>query len=70
MNVAIAKPVYIHRTFGLTAVGLSAIPSAAPKAFVRRNMDMTNDFIVAGAFVYAYSSPVILAKISERPMKR
>lgn len=31
---------------------------------------MINDFIDAGALVYAYSRPVILAKISERARKK
>ena len=70
VNAATAKPVYIQTSFGSTAVGDSAIASAEPKALVSRNIDITNDFMLGGALVKAYSSPVMLARISERPMKR
>ena len=68
--VAMHRPVYIQRSLGSFAVGESAVARAAPKAFVSRNMDMTKDFMEGGALVKAYSRPVMLAKISERPMKR
>jgi hypothetical protein len=31
---------------------------------------LTNDFMEGGAFVKAYSRPVILAKISDTPMSK
>jgi hypothetical protein len=54
----------------LPAVGERAMPRTAPKALVSRNMDMTNDFMLAGALVKAYSRPVMEARISEIPIKR
>ncbi|KAH0356420.1 hypothetical protein KCU81_g105, partial [Aureobasidium melanogenum] len=39
-------------------------------ALVKRKSDMMKDFMLAGALVNAYSRPVILAKISERPIRR
>lgn len=41
------------------------MPNAAPNALVKRKTDMTNDFIDTGAFVQAYSRPLMLANISE-----
>ena len=70
MIVAMQRPVYIHTSFGSFAVGASAMPRAEPKADWRRKMDMTKDFMLGGALVKAYSKPVILAKISERPIKK
>jgi hypothetical protein len=45
------------------------MPKAAPNAVVRRYIDMTNDFMLGGALVYAYSRPVIDAKISENAIR-
>lgn len=61
---------YIHVSFGSTVTGKSAELSALPIAEVKRNKDMTTDFIDAGACVKAYSRPVIDAKISETAMKK
>lgn len=36
---------------------------------VKRNADMTRDFMFFGAFVNAYSRPVMDAKISEKAMR-
>jgi len=44
------------------------MPMAEPKAFCRRNIPITTDFIDGGALVKAYSRPVMEAKISLRPM--
>jgi hypothetical protein len=62
-------PVYIQTNLGSTLTLDIAVPKAAPKAVVRRNMDMTNDFMLGGALVYAYSRPVIEAKISEKAIR-
>ena len=51
-------------------MGASAMPRAEPKAVWSKKIDITKDFIDGGAFVKAYSSPVILARISEIPMKK
>ena len=70
MIAAIQIPTYIHCSFGSTAVGERAIPRAEPKADWRRKMDMTKDFMLGGALVKAYSRPVMLAKISDKPMSK
>lgn len=61
---------YNHKSLGSVATADNAIPRAEPKAFWTKKMDMTKDFILGGALVKAYSSPVMLAKISERAMKK
>jgi hypothetical protein len=38
-------------------------------AFVKRNIAMTSDFMFLGAFVNAYSRPVMDARISENAMR-
>lgn len=45
-----------------------AIPMAEPIAFVTKKMDMMKAFMEAGALEYAYSKPVMDAKISDRAM--
>jgi hypothetical protein len=42
---------------------------AAETAEVNRNIAMTSDFMFLGAFVNAYSRPVIDARISENAMR-
>jgi hypothetical protein len=69
MNAEILIPVYIQTNLGSTLTLERAVPSAAPNAVVSRNMDMTNDFMEGGALVYAYSRPVMEAKISEKAMR-
>lgn len=64
MNAETAKPVKVHTILGSTLTGDNAIPNAAPNALVTRKSDITNDFILTGALVYAYSRPVIDARIS------
>ena len=61
---------YIQTSFGSLAVGARAMPNAEPKAVWRRKMDMTNAFMLGGALVKAYSSPVMLAKISDSAMRK
>jgi len=48
---------------------MNASPIADPKAEVSKYIAWTNDFRLAGDFVYAYSNPVTLAKISEIPTR-
>jgi hypothetical protein len=48
---------------------LKASPIAEEIAEVNRNTAMTSDFIFLGAFVNAYSRPVIDARISEIAMR-
>src|SRR5277367_6512010 len=69
MNAARLIPVYIQTNLGSTLTLERAIPSAAANATVSKYMDMTNDFMDGGALVYAYSRPVIEAKISETAMR-
>jgi hypothetical protein len=69
MKAEAAIPVYIQTNLGSTDTLERAIPSAAPMAVVRRYMDITKDFMDGGALVYAYSRPVIEAKISEKAMR-
>lgn len=47
---------------------MNASPSALAIAVMNRNTAMTSDFMFAGAFVNAYSSPVMDARISENAM--
>lgn len=61
---------YIHTSLGFLAVGDRAIPRAAPKAVWSKKIDMMKDFMLGGAFVNAYSRPVMLAKISDIAMKK
>lgn len=44
---------------------VNASPRADAMALVNRKIPITSDFIFLGAFVKAYSRPVIDAKISE-----
>ena len=69
MNAETAIPVYIHTNLGSKLTEERAMPKAEPPALVRRNMDMTKDFMLGGALVYAYSRPVMEAKISEKAMR-
>jgi len=48
---------------------LKASPMAEEMAEVNRNTAMTSDFMFLGAFVNAYSRPVIDARISEMAMR-
>ena len=50
---------------GSFETGDKAHPIAEPNAVISRNSAMINDFIDSGALEYAYSSPVMDAKISE-----
>jgi hypothetical protein len=50
-------------------VQTKAGPIAPPSADMNRKTDMTSDRIFFGAFVNAYSNPVIEAKISLRAIK-
>jgi hypothetical protein len=69
MKAEIAIPEYINTNLGSTLTPERAIPSAAPNAVVSKNIDMTKDFIEGGALVYAYSRPLMEAKISEKAMR-
>ena len=51
INAETLIPVYIHTNFGSTLTLDKAIDKAEPNAVVRRNMDMTNDFMLGGALV-------------------
>ena len=64
------RPVYNHTNLGSLAIGAITTPSADPNADCNRKMDMTNDFMDGGALVKAYSSPVMLAKISDTAKKK
>lgn len=55
----VAKPRYIQTRYGSFAQGATNIPSNDPPADVRRNSDMTKDFMLGGACVYAYSRPAV-----------
>lgn len=46
-----------------------ASPMAEEMAEANRNIAITSDFIFLGAFVNAYSRPVIDARISENAMR-
>jgi hypothetical protein len=48
---------------------LKASPMAEETAEVNKNIAMTSDFMFLGAFVNAYSRPVIDARISENAMR-
>jgi hypothetical protein len=48
---------------------LKASPMAEETAVVNKNIAMTSDFMFLGAFVNAYSRPVIDARISENAMR-
>lgn len=61
---------YIHSNFGLTVTGISVNIKRLLIADVKWKSDMTIDFIDAGAWVNAYSMPVIDAKISEIARKK
>lgn len=62
-------PVYIQVSFGSTATETRANCKREAMQFVNKNKAMTIDFMDSGAFLYAYSKPVIEAKISEIAMK-
>ena len=64
-NDAMDKDAYIHTSLGSTVTGIRAKFNALLTADVNRYMDITTDFIDAGACVKAYSRPVMEAKISE-----
>lgn len=55
-------------THGSVESETNASPIALEMAEVKRNMDITSDFMFFGAFVNAYSRPVIDAYISEAAM--
>lgn len=70
IKATIANAAYIHNNFGSTISGRSAKLKALLMADVKRNNDITTDFIDDGAWVNAYSRPVIDANISEIAIKK
>jgi len=52
-------------SIGSATKGLRARPRAVETALVNKKSDMTSDFMLVGALVYAYSRPVMDARISE-----
>jgi hypothetical protein len=58
----IANPIYIHTRYGSFAQGATSMPSIEPPADVRRKRDMMKDFMLGGAWVYAYSRPAVYSR--------
>jgi hypothetical protein len=58
-----ANPAYIQTRYGSFAHGATSMPSTEPPAEVRRKSDMMKDFMLGGAWVYAYSRPAVCARI-------
>jgi hypothetical protein len=70
INVADANDTYIHNICGSTVTGTRERLRILPKALVQTNNAITIDFIDFGALIYAYSIPVIAAKISAMPNRK
>ena len=64
-----AMLMYSHTSNGSPANGTKAWAMADEKACVNQNMPVTKDRMFFGALENAYSSPVMLAKISENAMR-